>query len=790
MPTEAALSSEPQVDNSQPDPFRPAPQGESADAGEVQVDITQPEGTLETREKEVVLRANIGLQARLFMGVEALDPNKTDLDPLSPETLKLDHEGEPERLYATVNRTSDAERRNYWRNEGITDFERQKETWRKEVKSIFTNNKDFFATPGGKGESWNVLYKKLKFDATNFTEEDAKNIYAKYFDEATGKSRIEDFVRDILDQYVLDDKKIDIERLQQDMEGILWLGKIFGNNSSEIITDLVDTCRIDYDEKTLAVFTDKVNERSDNNGTLRINNLTDREKELLNLLWENRPQEPAQTQPLTPPASPDTDTGQQKEQEMKYPENIDEYKQQCANLLQELKLPIELDKFMSDNKYGETSLSQILGQIRSEQIHIVGGPEEEEIWISGVINLDLTEHKLKVLYPLLTNIKFFREHAEEKAKLLDWQQQMRNIGIVVQLGIDIDTPQAFHPLTIQVKGVTRKAVVINLSALPDEIVREQEAFQLANNPPTQPIAPQTPDATPSAGFQPGQATWKNKNYDQPVEVIGFAGKGPDGRDYVFIKGSNTAVPVDELIYATAEPDKQETSPLPYVQDTELQKSTHEALLKSQQELQVLQRNGEVQISPGFLTAGKFLWQHVTYGDSLQKHSDDLYRGYAMIEPEDMPKALDILMHIGEQRKAEGKNTDFKWLVMTYPKHGNAADMAQYVSNPDNVGQYNELTSTDPRIAVYADEQSEIQEILRTLAETPEWKEIEVNRIKRNGGKPENTPRRPGTNAFTHNGREYRSLNYNNQPGYSESEAADPNWRDNKTGSKTVLLSGI
>lgn len=44
----------------------------------------------------------------------------------------------------------------------------------------------------------------------------------------------------------------------------------------------------------------------------------------------------------------------------------------------------------------------------------------------------------------------------------------------------------------------------------------------------------------------GSAMWK----DQPVEVIGPAGRGPDGRDYVYIKsdgdGGKTGIPLDEI----------------------------------------------------------------------------------------------------------------------------------------------------------------------------------------------------------------------------------------------------
>jgi hypothetical protein len=45
--------------------------------------------------------------------------------------------------------------------------------------------------------------------------------------------------------------------------------------------------------------------------------------------------------------------------------------------------------------------------------------------------------------------------------------------------------------------------------------------------------------------QPRAATWRNKDHDQPVKVVGEAGE-LDGRRYVKIEGSDTGVPEDEL----------------------------------------------------------------------------------------------------------------------------------------------------------------------------------------------------------------------------------------------------
>jgi len=130
--------------------------------------------------------------------------------------------------------------------------------------------------------------------------------------------------------------------------------------------------------------------------------------------------------------------------------------------------------------------------------------------------------------------------------------------------------------------------------------------------------------------------------------------------------------------------------------------------------------------------------------------------------------------------------DFKWLLMTPPDGLIVDKWAEYVKDEKNFGKYNGLEAIDPRIVIYGDDAAEVQEILSTLAENPGWGEIEKNRINASGGKPENAPRRPGTNIYSFQNKELRSLNWNDKAGYSEYEAADPDWRENKIGDKTVL----
>ncbi|PIR58586.1 MAG: hypothetical protein COU70_00005, partial [Parcubacteria group bacterium CG10_big_fil_rev_8_21_14_0_10_35_15] len=206
-----------------------------------------------------------------------------------------------------------------------------------------------------------------------------------------------------------------------------------------------------------------------------------------------------------------------------------------------------------------------------------------------------------------------------------------------------------------------------------------------------------------------------------------------------------------------------------------------------QEFLKLEEEGKVEASSFYPTgSGKYVWQEVIYGKERQKSGDDCYRGYLMIESTDFPKALEMLKMIGDKRKEEGKRLDFKWLLMTPPDGLIVDKWAEYVKDEKNFGKYNGLEAIDPRIVIYGDDAAEVQEILSTLAENPGWGEIEKNRINASGGKPENAPRRPGTNIYSFQNKELRSLNWNDKAGYSEYEAADPDWRENKIGDKTVL----
>ena len=58
------------------------------------------------------------------------------------------------------------------------------------------------------------------------------------------------------------------------------------------------------------------------------------------------------------------------------------------------------------------------------------------------------------------------------------------------------------------------------------------------------------DSSLASGHRTGAAVWRTRDADQTVIVAGEAGYGADGRAYVWVEGSSTAVPRDEIVFDT------------------------------------------------------------------------------------------------------------------------------------------------------------------------------------------------------------------------------------------------
>lgn len=195
-------------------------------------------------------------------------------------------------------------------------------------------------------------------------------------------------------------------------------------------------------------------------------------------------------------------------------------------------------------------------------------------------------------------------------------------------------------------------------------------------------------------------------------------------------------------------------------------------------IEEFKKAGEIQTTGIFSTDPRFLWMGVSYFPGKRYYNDRMgnFRGYMMVEPPDLPAALDILHTVGQQRRERGEKLDFKWLIGKSIKGQSPQE-----------GAYADLHLTDPRIAIYGLGPREVRDILHSIASDARISSLEENRSQACGGR-KYVPRRPGTNAFEHDGTIFRVLNYNPFSGFSEDVVeADPDWRQWAYGDATESL---
>lgn len=175
----------------------------------------------------------------------------------------------------------------------------------------------------------------------------------------------------------------------------------------------------------------------------------------------------------------------------------------------------------------------------------------------------------------------------------------------------------------------------------------------------------------------------------------------------------------------------------------------------------------------------YFWQFEQYGKKLEKNTREQYRGYFMVEKEDLPELIQILRELGVERKRINKDLNFKWLLAS-----------NFLTSPESesgnfYGKYFKLKETDPIAVIYADSNEGIQEIIQTITTNPRWRE-KIRKISEKRSQPKIKSRRPGTNAYIDpGGYEWRAICYNDKPGISENEAADLDWREQKNGDYTI-----
>lgn len=137
-----------------------------------------------------------------------------------------------------------------------------------------------------------------------------------------------------------------------------------------------------------------------------------------------------------------------------------------------------------------------------------------------------------------------------------------------------------------------------------------------------------------------------------------------------------------------------------------------------------------------------------------------FRGYLMVEPENMEEALRIMLKVAAKREDKGKALFIK--LLTRRSYDRVSP-----SEVESFGEYKDLDITDPRMVIYGDSPDELRDVMEDVVREG-WGNIERTRKRLAKG----VKRGNDTNYFTdRKGRVWQSLNWNDFYGSTESRAS-------------------
>ncbi|MEG1778574.1 MAG: hypothetical protein RR263_00615, partial [Oscillospiraceae bacterium] len=243
--------------------------------------------------------------------------------------------------------------------------------------------------------------------------------------------------------------------------------------------------------------------------------------------------------------------------------------------------------------FGKTGVSKVIGkQVDDVVKSVVKNPAAQKVLgeAMGMGSEFLDEYLQAVAAPVVANITLDEKNEInpfEKEKLYQGLMGALTAGVfnatTGAINYAVNRQQANAPQTNTKPPApisqAQTAQDINSNILPNQ--------EEANTPPK--ILEQqreenretfTPIEEQDKGIQRGEAVWQNKDVDQPIIVTGYAGN-MNGVDYVNVEGSNSAIPVNEIVYnnkkTTQVPNANATS---YTSETEPVNTTAQATIDS------------------------------------------------------------------------------------------------------------------------------------------------------------------------------------------------------------------
>lgn len=234
---------------------------------------------LQNPERSLPFKPLLGLQGRLAIGGAALNPvNHAELK----KALGQDNENY-DLTDTLLKKATKRERNAYWNISTEQDKNLQLAMWK---KSVVIKIASLATTSFGSEHA--DFFKKMGIDINHFTDTDAQNLYTKYFSKENEENGLENFTADVLNANAINGTNEQrLATFKNNLSAVEWMAGMFGKNSAEIITQLLDV-GID----SLADPAAFVANRKD-----KVNNLSTHEKELLTFLTEG------ETLPIEPISS-------------------------------------------------------------------------------------------------------------------------------------------------------------------------------------------------------------------------------------------------------------------------------------------------------------------------------------------------------------------------------------------------------------------------------------------------------------------------------------------------------
>lgn len=355
-----------------------------------------PEPKPKTPEKLQYREGKIGLQARMLLGGEAINPAKKDLPIVTPDSLGSFEQ----RDYDVFYNASANERMQHWQGKEAS-FDAQKRAWVQSTVTVFDNAQNFFQK-NQEGKQWKALFEKLGIQTDQFTQVQAESLYTKYFGAENAEENVKKFVKDVVETYKKNGA-IDYEGLKRDMGGVEWLANIFGNTSSEVIGQLVDAEARLNDPGKKEAFIQQVNatEETPQGEILRLNKLDDHEERLLTFLWEGRTVSPVVTPPQPPTDHPRVPQGYKWHYDRAAPG--EKRIPPLADIQQEMLDPRFIAnklKIVHQRQYGSVSEEDLAKQIQGEQEQL-----RQKLDASGLTKEQLAAIATRVLGPYKESLK-------------------------------------------------------------------------------------------------------------------------------------------------------------------------------------------------------------------------------------------------------------------------------------------------------------------------------------------------------------------------------------------------